>query len=103
MATFYQLSDAKQTSELQDALGDQIILFDEQEDSTVFTLLMEFTLGDQGYAILQSDKLKRENEVAVFKIGKDADGSLELETIEDDDEWENVAEIYDEMTFSEDD
>ncbi|MDD9269796.1 DUF1292 domain-containing protein [Paenibacillus sp. GCM10023248] len=84
---------------LRKAYGDDIILFDEQNESTVYHLLKEFVYEGQTYAVLQSDQLKKEDEVAVFRVTTDADGQYELETIEDDDEWETVSELYDEMVF----
>lgn len=95
----HQLKDVKHTQQLRSQYGDDIILYDEQDESTVYRILAEFSLGAQSYAVLQSDELKKEEEVAVFKVSAKPDGELELETIEDDDEWETVSEIYDEMTF----
>ncbi|MGO4269606.1 DUF1292 domain-containing protein [Paenibacillus sp. TAF58] len=88
---------------LRKTYGDDIILFDEQNESTVYHLLKEFVYGNTTYAVLQSDELKKEDEVAVFRVTTDSDGQYELETIEDDDEWETVSEIYDEMVFPEQD
>ncbi|MDF2723937.1 MAG: hypothetical protein K0Q59_3612 [Paenibacillus sp.] len=84
---------------LQDAYGSEIELFDEQDESVVHRILAEFRYNGQLYAVLQSAALKKEQEVAIFKIAQTADGGLELETIEDDDEWETVSELYDDMTF----
>ncbi|TBL81859.1 DUF1292 domain-containing protein [Paenibacillus thalictri] len=89
----------KETNQLRSQYGDDIILYDEQDESTVYRILAEFKLGEQGYAVIQSDELKKEEEVAIFKVSVKQDGELELETIEDDDEWETVSELYDEMTF----
>ncbi len=97
--TLYELHDARMIRTLRDAYGDDIVLFDEQEESTVFRIVAEFSVGGREYAVLQSEELKKEGEVAIYRIIQDGQGKLELETIEDDDEWENVSEIYDEMTF----
>ncbi len=80
--------------------GDDIILYDEQDESVVYRILKEFILEGQGYAVLQSEQLKKDDEVALFRMHQ-IDGEIGLETIEDDDEWETVSEIYDEMTFPE--
>ncbi|MCY9663424.1 DUF1292 domain-containing protein [Paenibacillus alginolyticus] len=88
---------------LRKTYGDDIILFDEQNESTVYHLLKEFVYGNYTYAVLQSDELKKEDEVAVFRVTTDSDGQYELETIEDDDEWETVSELYDEMVFPKED
>ncbi|TXK79330.1 DUF1292 domain-containing protein [Paenibacillus sp. N3.4] len=88
---------------LRKAYGDDIILFDEQNESTVYHLLKEFVYGNHTYAVLQSDELKKEDDVAVFRVILGADEQYELETIEDDEEWETVSELYDEMVFPEQD
>ncbi|NHN30035.1 DUF1292 domain-containing protein [Paenibacillus agricola] len=96
----YTLKDVKLMNQLRSAYGDDIILYDEQEQSVVYKLITEFQLGDQGYAVVILDQPKAE-EPEIFRITTSAGGELELETI-DDDEWENVSELYDEMVFSED-
>ena len=53
---------------LRKTYGDDIILFDEQNESTVYHLLKEFVYGNQTYAVMQSDELKKEDEVAVFRV-----------------------------------
>ncbi|UJF31942.1 DUF1292 domain-containing protein [Paenibacillus hexagrammi] len=87
------------TSVLRNAYGNDIILFDEQDESTVFHLLKEFVHDNVTYAVLQSDELKKDDEIAIFRVVPGADEQYELETIEDDDEWETVSELYDEMMF----
>jgi uncharacterized protein YrzB (UPF0473 family) len=92
----------KKTQEglLRNAYGDDIILYDEQGGSTVYQLLAEFVYGNYTYAVLQSEELKKEDEdVAIFRVVESAKQQYELETIEDDEEWETVSELYDEMMF----
>jgi uncharacterized protein YrzB (UPF0473 family) len=97
----YELKDVKETNQLRSAYGDDIILYDEREQSVVYKLVAEFILGAQGYAVLQPE-LGKDEEPEIYRITSGIDGELELETIDDDDEWENVSELYDEMTFPED-
>ncbi|TDF97759.1 DUF1292 domain-containing protein [Paenibacillus piri] len=92
----------KRTDRLQSAYGDDIILYDDRDQSVVYKLLSEFQLGDQMYAVLRQERAK-EAEPEIYRVTFAADGEPELETIEDDDEWENVSELYDEMTFPEND
>lgn len=94
------LNDVKEIRVLRDAFGDDIILYDDQEESTSFRILKEFTLNTQSFAVLQSDELKKDDEVEIFRIVQ-AGGEPSLESIDDDDEYEIVSEIYDEMTFPE--
>ncbi|MCU6791501.1 DUF1292 domain-containing protein [Paenibacillus sp. FSL H7-0331] len=97
----FTLKDVKLISQLRSTYGDDIILYDDNEQSVVYKLLTEFQLGDQGYAVVKQDQPVI-GEPEVFRVTTGPDGELELETIDDDDEWENVTELYDEMTFSED-
>ncbi|MCS7462642.1 DUF1292 domain-containing protein [Paenibacillus doosanensis] len=97
----YDLQDMKETNQLRDAYGDDIILYDDRERSMTYKLLAEFLLGDRGYAVLQRENAKNE-EPELFRVTSTAGGELELETIDDDEEWENVSELYDEMTFPQD-
>ena len=86
---------------LRSEYGDEIVLLDGDKESTVYSVLAEFAVGDQIYAVLQSDELRKEEEVEIFRVTAAESGGWELETIEDDDEWEHVAEIYDDMMFRE--
>jgi uncharacterized protein YrzB (UPF0473 family) len=97
----YELKDMKETNQLRSIYGDDIILYDEREQSVVYKLLAEFQLGDHGYAVLQREEPK-DDEPEIYRVTSGKDGELELETIEDDEEWENISELYDEMTFPED-
>jgi uncharacterized protein YrzB (UPF0473 family) len=92
------MSSVRQTETLRAAFGDDIILFDEQNESAAYRILAEFVHDGKGYAVLQSDALRQEDEVALFRVVA-GDGEPELENIEDDDEWETVSELYDEMAF----
>ncbi|OXM86794.1 DUF1292 domain-containing protein [Paenibacillus rigui] len=101
--SLYELKDMKPTNQLREAYGDDIILYDDREQSVVYKLLAEFQLGDQGYAVLQQERAKKDDEPEIYRVTPGEAGELELETIDDDDEWENVSELYDEMTFPQDD
>lgn len=92
-------AQAEQVRKLREQYGDEIELTDEQDESVIHRILAEFRHDGNLYAVLQSKELKKEKEVAIFKVTQAADGELMLETIEDDDEWETVSELYDEMSF----
>ena len=90
------------TQVLKEAFGERIELEDEKGQVEVYDIAAEFEVDGQGYAILvQPDRMDEEYEV--LRIVTDADGSLQLATIDDDEEWENVSELYDELTFPEED
>lgn len=86
------------TNVLRSAYGDDIILMDEQDESVVFHIVTEFEYEGRKYAVLQSDDMQKDDEVELFRIAQKDDG-YELETIDDDDEWETVSELYDELAF----
>ncbi|NQX61002.1 DUF1292 domain-containing protein [Paenibacillus qinlingensis] len=88
---------------LRKTYGDDILLSDDQSESTVYQLLKEFVYENQTYAVMQSEALKKDEEVALFRVISNDDGEYELVTIDDDDEWETVSELYDEMVFPEQD
>lgn len=96
----YSTSDAKPLTLLKEAFGEEVSLDDQGSDSESYRILAEFELDGKQYAVLQNDKMKREDELALFYITTDEQGELQLETVEDDDEWETVLELYDEMTVS---
>jgi hypothetical protein len=96
-----RLEDLKPLRVLRDALGEEVLLEDGGSGRSVpHQILAEFSAGGREYAVLQSDALNKDGEYALYRITSDATGEPELETIADDDEWEDVAELYDEWTFS---
>lgn len=96
----WRAEDAIPLTILQEAFGGQVELSDGIGDSEPMVVLAEFGLNGRQYAVLQSAPMKSTDEVALFYITADEQGELSLETVEDDDEWETVLEVYDEMTVS---
>ncbi|MVO99611.1 MULTISPECIES: DUF1292 domain-containing protein [Paenibacillus] len=92
-----------QTTELRTSFGDDIILFDEKDESVVYRILTELIHEGHHYAILQSEDMKLDGEISVLRVSKSETGEMELETIEDEDEWETISELYDELSFPEQD
>ncbi len=80
--------------------GNTIELNGEQE---TYEILAELSINGTSYAVLQSGSMQGEDAIEVFRIVEDEQGSLQLETVEDDDEWEAVAEAYDDTQFGSDD
>jgi len=85
---------------LRQQFGDTIELNGEKES---YDILAELTVNGLSYAILQSESMRGEDDIEVFRVVEGAQGSLQLETVEDDDEWEAVAEAYDDAQFGSDD
>ncbi|MFD1955435.1 DUF1292 domain-containing protein [Paenibacillus thailandensis] len=84
---------------LQSAFGPSVVLYGEDGEEQTFRIKAEFRLGDKVYAALQSDAMRKDDEVEMFRVGG-SDDEPELETIEDDEEWELAAEAYDDMLFA---
>lgn len=94
------MSEVKALTVLRDNFGDEIELF-EDEDGEAYTLLAELEVRGKRYAFFQNEELKQEDEIYILQYTQDEQGQFELSTIDDDDEWEDIAEIYDEFTHSE--
>lgn len=99
MSKWHEVEGVRLTERLKQVYGDAIELTGERGESDVHRLIVEFAYGEREYAVLQTEAMRKEHEVALFAIGLSADGEPELLTIEDDDEWETVSELYDEMSF----
>ncbi|NMO96780.1 DUF1292 domain-containing protein [Paenibacillus lemnae] len=100
--TEFSLEQVVWTQSLREAFGESVELQDEQGQKEIYDIAAEFEVDGRGYAILvQPDR--KDEEYEVLRIVKSPDGSLELATIDNDEEWENVSELYDELTFPEED
>ncbi|WP_040950028.1 DUF1292 domain-containing protein [Gorillibacterium massiliense] len=96
----YALKDVVPLQLLKDAFGDEIKLEDDGTESQPYRILAEFSVGGGEYAILQSAAMQKHDEVEVFRIERESDGTLQLSIVEDNDAWEDLVELYDEMTVS---
>lgn len=84
---------------VRDRFGDVVELVDEQDESVSHRVLAEFRHAGGDYAVLQSDELRKEHELLVLRITVE-DGEPQLEDIDDDDEWETVSELADELVYA---
>jgi len=94
-------SQVEWSNRLKEAFGPTVELEDEDGTTSVYDLTAEFVVGDQSYAVLLRVD-DNSDEYDILKIITSAEGNLELVTIDDDEEWENIAELYDELTFPQD-
>ncbi|AOZ91855.1 DUF1292 domain-containing protein [Paenibacillus crassostreae] len=92
---------ANWSNRLKETFGPTVELEDEDGTTSVYDLTAEFVVGDESYAVLLNVD-EDSDEYDILKIVTSAEGKLELVTIDDDEEWENIAELYDEMTFPHD-
>ncbi|WP_019639889.1 DUF1292 domain-containing protein [Paenibacillus fonticola] len=99
--TEYSAATVVWTSRVQDAFGSVVELEDEQGRVANYTVEKEFDVAGSSYAVLRTENGGADAEPEIFKIMIDREGALELVTIDDDEEWENVSELYDELTFPE--
>ncbi|RCW42557.1 DUF1292 domain-containing protein [Paenibacillus prosopidis] len=91
----------KTLNSLKNAFGNDIELVADDGGVEVYFIKAEFQLGDRVYAALQSEAMRSEDEVELFRVIQ-ADGEPQLETIEDDEEWEAASEAYDDLLFADD-
>ncbi|WP_373231743.1 DUF1292 domain-containing protein [Cohnella sp.] len=91
------------TPTLKEIYGDYVDLQGEDGVSQPFRILTELTLNSKRYAVLQSEAMLQDDEIEVFRIVMEPDGEIGLESIADEDEWELVAEAYDDIQFGSDD
>ncbi|MNJ49029.1 DUF1292 domain-containing protein [Paenibacillus bouchesdurhonensis] len=96
----FSAADVVWTSRVLDAFGTVVELEDEQGHVSCYSIEKEFDVAGGSYAVLRAESAANP-EPEIFKIISGQDGALELVTIDDDDEWENVTELYDELTFPE--
>ena len=100
MTRSYHAPGVEEIRWLRDAYGDELVLTENGNDTETYRVLAEFTYYGRPYAVLQSRAMaKAEHDVAVFRLVKSGD-DISVETIEDDEEWETVSEVFDDMWFA---
>ncbi len=72
-----------------------IVLTDDDGQEHEFNLVDTITVNDKEYAILQPVD---EDEAIILRFGIDEEGNEVLYDIEDDEEWEHVADAWQEMS-----
>lgn len=95
--------NAEYTRRLREAYGDELVLSaDGGEEEAVHRIVMEFDVAGRSYAVLRPDQAADGEDPLVFLVTKQGEGEYELETIDDDDEWEDVSELVDELLLETD-
>lgn len=84
---------------LRDAFGPYVEL-ETNEGTEAFKIMAEFYIGDIHYAAMQNEAMAKEAEAEFFRVIRE-NGELQVESIEDDEEWEAAAEAYDDQFFAE--
>jgi len=88
----------KDSDLLKERFGSEITLYDDEDKEHVFHLLLELITEDKHYAYFQSPD-SEEGDIEVLRVVQEAD-DLDLQYIEDEEEWESAAELFDEWTDS---
>lgn len=92
---------AKPLNKLKEAYGNEIELIADDGAALIYTIKAEYQLGEALYAALQSEEMRADDEIEFLRI-IESDEGLQLETIEDDEEWEAASEAYDDLLFAND-
>ncbi len=75
------------------------VVTDEDGNEHEMVLVYTFETGDQAYAVLL-DRNDPEDDGVIFRI-EEEDGEEVLVNIEDDQEWEKVMKVYEELAVQE--
>ncbi|MDG0812043.1 DUF1292 domain-containing protein [Cohnella rhizosphaerae] len=75
----------------------------ESGSAQVYRILAELSVNGKPYAVLQSDAMRKEGEIEVFRVLTEDASEPKLESVDDDEEWEDVAEAYDDLQFGSED
>lgn len=87
---------------LQATYGRELELTDERGAARTYRIMAELEVRGAAYAVLQSEQMRKEGDIEVFRILVEDGGEPQLISLDDDDEWEEVAEAYDDMQFGTD-
>jgi len=83
---------------------EKIVLVDEDGEEHEFALIDVIEVDGEEYAILEPLDMEEEDEdeadAIILKIGKDENGEDILYDIEDDEEWEKVADAWQDLIES---
>lgn len=87
-----------------------LVLVDEEGEEHEFELMAELEIEEQTYRVLipyeedteETEDDDEEVEVLILKVVYDDEGNEFLADIEDDDEWEKVADAWQELVESDD-
>ncbi|WP_274650071.1 DUF1292 domain-containing protein [Paenibacillus humicola] len=93
------MTEVKRISVLQPLYGTEVELVGEDGQTEPYRIAAEFEIGGRAYAGLQTREMRKNDETAFFRISVTAGSEPELETIDDEDEWELAAEAYDDLVF----
>ncbi|WP_234121061.1 DUF1292 domain-containing protein [Clostridium hydrogenum] len=79
-----------------------ITLLDEDGKENTFEVVTKLDIEGKEYVIVIPEDEQDDSEAIILKIGKDSEGNDVLSTVEDDDEFQIVAEAYETLFGGED-
>lgn len=82
-------------------MTETIVLIDDEGAEHEFEVEAFLDVDEEKYAILVPLEEEYENEAVIMRFGKDDNGEEVLFDIEDDEEWEKVADAYDSFAAEE--
>lgn len=88
---------------LKETFGDYVELNAGEADAGTYRILAELDIANVRYAVLQSDAMRKEGDIEIFRVVIGSEGEPGLESLDSDEEWERVAEAYDDLQFGSDD
>ncbi len=94
------MSDTMNNEEYEDEDEDTVTITLEDGSEVNCDIIATFPIGDKDYIALLPDRVidgYDEDDVYLYRYEKDKDGDIELFDIEDDDEFEAVADRFDEL------
>lgn len=71
-----------------------IVLYDENGVETEFKVVVKFDIEDDEYVVVSPKDAIEEDTAIALKIVKDEEGNEVFKTVEDENEFEMVAEAY---------
>lgn len=80
-------------------MNELITLIDEEGKEHEFEVEAILDFEDEKYAVLlpMDEAYANSNEAIIMKFGQDEDGEEVLFDVESDEEWNRIAEVYDEI------
>jgi uncharacterized protein YrzB (UPF0473 family) len=98
--------DFKDDLENEDGDYEVLILVDDDGQEHSFELIAELEMEGQHYVVVapideEADEEEEEVDITILRATFDEDGNMYLADIEDDEEWEKVADAWQELVESE--
>ncbi len=88
---------------MDELLQGRVVLVDDEKQEEPYRVLRVIEMNERHYVVLQSELDTKEEPLILRVEGNIEADEVSFTGIEDDDEWENVAEAFDTILFELDD